>query len=404
MRYDCIEEQHSHAGEGKFILDRCENILPALVSELRGKVTLIYLDPPFGTGDSFTMRVGHGKEAVKIPLYDDKRGPDEYLSWMRTILTACHELLTNDGSLYLHVDYRFSAQLRLLLDELFGASNFMNEIIWAYKSGGRSTRYFPRKHDTILFYRKSRQVYFDIRSVGLPRGPERRNHMKRFIDERGRVAYSIRSGSKTYVYYEDDLVYPSDVWNDIEHLQQKDRERLGYATQKPEALLKRILSASSRPGDLVLDLFSGSGTTAVVAAALGRRFLVTDSCPVAATMLRRRLIEQAAATPTLLNDKKDDGVFSIAYPADPCKAKLKLSYPVKRGQRSVQVDSATLDGKELCIVYAAVGSVVDKVFTPLAVNCSPKAPIKMQLPPTEKAALQLVDAFGRRIYCSLDPS
>src|SRR5690606_30562996 len=107
--------------------------------------------------------------------------------------------------------------------------NFMNEIIWCYKSGGRSTRYYPRKHDTILFYRKSAKVFFDIYAVGRPRGPEKRNHMKRYIDEDGRVCFSIRSAGKVYTYYEDTPVFPSDVWDDIEHLQQKDSERVGYA-------------------------------------------------------------------------------------------------------------------------------------------------------------------------------
>ena len=90
---------------------------------------------------------------------------------MRTVLAACYRMLAPDGSLYLHIDYRMSPYLRLMLDEIFGAANFMNEIIWAYKSGGRSTRHFSRKHDTILFYRKSKSVFFNINAVGVPRGP-----------------------------------------------------------------------------------------------------------------------------------------------------------------------------------------------------------------------------------------
>jgi DNA modification methylase len=130
--------------------------------------------------------------------------------------------------------------------------------------------------------------------------------MKRFIDEDGRIGFSIRSGGKTYTYYEDSLIYPSDVWSDIEHLQQKDRERTGFATQKPEALLRRILSASSEPGDLVLDLFSGSGTTAVTAKKLGRAFVAIeqdrDYCCLALERLHR-----ADADKTIQG--YEDGVF-----------------------------------------------------------------------------------------------
>ena len=216
---------------------------------------------------------------------------------MRAVLTACHRMLAPDGSLYLHIDYRMNPYLRLMLDEIFGQANFMNEIIWAYKSGGRSTRHFSRKHDTILFYRKSKAVYFNIHAVGVPRGPEKRNNMKRSIDELGRVYFSIRSGGKTYTYYEDTPIFPSDVWDDVEHLHQRDPERTGFGTQKPEALLRRILLASSRPGDLVCDLFSGSGTTAAVAAKLGRRFLVADASPVAMQLLRaRQLVNQSEPT------------------------------------------------------------------------------------------------------------
>lgn len=116
---------------------------------------------------------------------------------MRVVLTACHRMLAPDGSLYLHIDYRMSPYLRLMLDEIFGQANFMNEIIWAYKSGGRSTRHFSRKHDTILFYRKSKAVYFNIHAVGVPRGPEKRNNMKRSIDELGRVYFPSAPAVRT---------------------------------------------------------------------------------------------------------------------------------------------------------------------------------------------------------------
>ena len=198
MRVYCTEEIHRSGGNGTFLLAKAEDALSSLLARYENSVRLIYLDPPFRTGESFKMRIGKGKQAQTVVLYEDKLDEESYLAWLKTILTGCHRLLDPRGSIYLHLDYRMSHKARLLLDEIFGESNFMNEIIWAYRSGGRATRCYPRKHDTILFYRKSRKVLFNIAAVGTPRGPERRNHMKRFIDEDGRIGFSIRSNGKTY--------------------------------------------------------------------------------------------------------------------------------------------------------------------------------------------------------------
>ena len=154
---------------------------------------------------------------------------------------------------------------------------------------GKGKKHFSRKHDTILFYRKSRDHYFNLEAVGVPRGRTRRNHMKQGIDEEGRVFWSIKSGEKEYRYYEDDKVYPSDVWDDISHLHQRDPERNGYDTQKPEALLERIILSSSRPGDIVADFFAGSGTTLVVAQRLGRNWIGADNGVFSLHTCRKRL-------------------------------------------------------------------------------------------------------------------
>ena len=139
------------------------------------------------------------------------------------------------------------------IDKIFGEKNFLNEIIWHYQSGGRAKRHFSRKHDNILFYRKSPKHYFNIEAVGKERGTKKRNHMKMQVDNNGKVSWTIKSGGRVYRYYQDSKIYPSDVWTDISHLHQRDPERLGYDTQKPEALLERIILSSSRPGDLVAD-------------------------------------------------------------------------------------------------------------------------------------------------------
>jgi site-specific DNA-methyltransferase (adenine-specific)/adenine-specific DNA-methyltransferase len=287
----CRGEIFPVGGPGRFILGRAEEKTDTLLGEYADKVKLICIDPPFGTGETFTTKPVGARQKLVIPVYSDNLCIDDYMTMMRQVLTACHSLLAPDGSIYLHIDYRMSAKLRLLMDDIFGEANFVNEIIWTYKSGGRSLKHYSHKHDTILFYRKSPAVYFDIKAVGAPRGPQKRNNMKRMVDEDGRVCFSIRSGGKTYMYYEDSPIYPSDVWDDIEHMHQRDPERTGFATQKPLALLRRMILASSREGDLVADFFSGSGTTAAAASALGRRYLAVDSSPAAMGMLRRRMLE-----------------------------------------------------------------------------------------------------------------
>lgn len=397
MRIYCKAEHHDIGGCGSFYLARSEKQLPSLIKAYKGQVQLIYLDPPFGTGDAFQNK--GGKDETKVPLFRDDMPEAEYLKWMRTILTGCHALLSPTGSLYLHIDWRMSAKLRLMLDDIFGQDNFMDEIIWSYKSGGRATRFYPRKHDTILFYRKSRRVYFNIAAVGTPRGPEPRNHMKQFVDQDGRVGFSIRSRGKLYTYYEDDLIYPTDVWTDIEHLQQKDRERLGYATQKPEALLQRIMLASSREGDLVCDLFSGSGTTAAVAVKNGRRFLAVDNSPHALIALRKRLLS-IASSPSLLDELETaHAPMDLFFPASRCKSDVSLDPDGK----NVVLTEATLNRRPAPIAYAAIGHVQDQVFYPARTVTKPKLPLKLPLPEGEtRAVVQLVNAFGDQVFLTVD--
>ena len=265
-----------------------------------GKIKSVYMDPPFMTGGTyrFTQRVGEagwqGKNRYQVShtTYHDqwKGGIEEYLAFLRPIVERAKALLTDTGCLAVHVDWRTSAHIRLLLDEVFGRDHFVNEVIWAYQSGGRSDRHFARKHDSIFLYKKGSDMAFFPEAVGQPRGRARRNHLKKNVDEDGRVYFSIRVSGKEYRYYEDDLIFPSDVWTDISPLQQKDPERTGYETQKPMALLERLIRALTLPGDVVCDPFSGSGTTAETAAALGRRALMIDREPFALQLFRRRML------------------------------------------------------------------------------------------------------------------
>ncbi|NLI52744.1 MAG: site-specific DNA-methyltransferase [Clostridiales bacterium] len=397
MRIYCTSERHANGGPGEFILARTEDALSSLTTAYRGRVQVIYLDPPFGTGDTFHIKIGSGKKQLRLPAYADDMEEGAYLTWMRGVLSGARDLLCESGSLYLHIDYRMSAKLRLLLDELFGPENFMNEIVWCYKSGGRSTRYYPRKHDTILFYRKSARVFFDIYAVGRPRGPEKRNHMKRYIDEEGRVCFSIRSAGKLYTYYEDTPVFPSDVWDDIEHLQQKDNERVGYATQKPEALLNRVILASSRPGDLVCDLFSGSGTTAAAASKLGRRFLVADASPFSLYTLRARQLKAMSAHSFLEGDHE----LVLRYPADETPAAFSAKQVTARGKRMLSIEEAGFT-PAYPLVYAAVGTVSGEQFSPSAVDCRPKLPLQLPVDGLDRPVAQIVDAMGRTAFFTID--
>ena len=190
---------------------------------------------------------------------------------------------------YLHLDWRMAAPARVMCDKVFGKTRFLNEIIWSYESGGRAKRYFSRKHDVILLYAKSNKYFFDLTRVPLPRGGERRNHMARGRDEQGRMFSRITSNGKEYRYYDDEPVYPGDVWTDISHLQQRDPERTGYATQKPLKLLERLLLPVTNPGDLVADLCCGSGTALEAARQLDCRFAGLDLNPEAIAVCQNRL-------------------------------------------------------------------------------------------------------------------
>ena len=288
-RVDVWQEVQSGAdGPSEMRIGDVRELLPGLLEAYAGQAQVIYMDPPFGTGQVFSMRVRVGEKEWKSGVgslerqaYDDQMELEDYLSLIRDALIGARDLLSDTGVIFLHVDFRMHARLRLIMDEVFGEANFLNEIIWSYQSGGRARRFFSRKHDVILFYRKTKKYYFNLEAVPISRTDTRHNHMKRHVDADGRVYRSIRSGGKIYTYYDDEPAYPGDVWDDVSHLQQKDPQRTGYDTQKPVRLLERIIRCSTQEGDLVCDLFAGSGTTAVAAANLNRRFLCVDQSPLA---------------------------------------------------------------------------------------------------------------------------
>lgn len=289
----------------RLILGDKQYVLPALLPEFAEKIDLIYIDPPFMTGRDF-------KSGGQL-AYSDKWGNnlDTYLQWLYETLALLYHLLAPTGSLYLHLDWRVTHYAKVLLDEIFGFSvntegpGFKNEIIWHYRSGGRTSRRYARKHDTILFYTKSARYCFHPERISERRGAGKRNHMRKEVDSNGRVNWSISSHGRIYSYDEDSLMTPSDVWSDISHLHQKDPERRGYATQKPAALVERIILASSEKDDLVLDCFCGSGVTPLMAQQLGRRWIACDSSELAIATTRAQLLSAARSSPFLVQRLAD---------------------------------------------------------------------------------------------------
>ena len=264
-------------------------VLRGMASE---SVDLIYIDPPFFSNRTYTQIWGDDNEIRSFnDIFQD--GMFSYLAWMNARLWEMKRVLKPTGSIYLHCDWHASHYLKCEMDKVFGYDNFVNEIAWCYESGGRAKEFFSRKHDLIYFYKKSNKYTFNYDSIGIERGSEKKNNMKRNIGTDGRTYFSINSNGKEYKYYEDEKVAPADYWTDISHLQQKDPQRLGYPTQKPEALLERIIKASSNTGDVVADFFMGGGTTGAVALKLGRRFVGSDVSRVAVSVTSSRLIEIA---------------------------------------------------------------------------------------------------------------
>ncbi len=264
---------------GKIIFADNLEVLRTLPSD---SVDLIYTDPPFNTGkaqrrtllktvrDEAGDRIGFQGQRYRTVTLSARAYADafeDYLAFLEPRLREAHRVLAPHGSLYFHIDYREVHYCKVLLDSIFRRENFLNEIIWAYDYGGRPRDRWPAKHDNILFYAKEAgRHFFNIEAIeripymapGLV-GPEKA--------ARGKI--------------------PTDTWwHTI--VATNSREKTGYPTQKPLGILRRILQASSKPGDLILDFFAGSGTTGMAALELGRRFILVDNNPQALEVMARR--------------------------------------------------------------------------------------------------------------------
>lgn len=294
--FEAVHSEKQLFGDGSSLLLRGDLTGPVPeVERFAGQVQCVYADPPFNTGKSFARTRPFGQKGwagrqrpLSYPAYSDALSAD-YGAMLERLAVLSHTLLKDTGVFCLHLDWRESAGARLLCDRIFGEANFINEIIWSYESGGRATSHFSRKHDVILLYARSRKYRFNISRVPIPRTEVRKNHMKKCVDSDGRFYSSIVARGKEYRYYDDEPTYPSDVWTDIGHLQQRDPERTGYATQKPLRLLERLLLPVTEPGDLIADPCCGSGTSLEAAQRLGCRFLGMDCSPEAVALSLARL-------------------------------------------------------------------------------------------------------------------
>ena len=245
-------------------------------------VRLVYIDPPFATKQDFSNK--------DSKAYSDKLAGAEFLEWLRKRLILLREVLADDGSIYVHLDWHKAHYIKILMDEILGEGNFKNEIIWHYDIGTAPKKDFKRKHDSILRYTKTNNYIYN--TVTIP--PK---NLKRYdkTDEDGRI-YMVRGDSGKRVYAdegqpEDDVwtFYKSDELRSLNSMS-NERRSIKYPTQKPEKLIERIVKASSNEGDLVLDCFGGSGTTAAVAEKLGRRWITVDAGKLSIYTIQKRII------------------------------------------------------------------------------------------------------------------
>ncbi len=275
-------------------------VMSHLLKDYRGKVNLIYIDPPFDSKADYKKKIElRGKSATtdstsfEEKQYGDIWTNDEYLQFMYERLILCRELLADNGSIYLHCDWHKSHYLRNIMDEVFGYNNFRNEIIWCYSTLGRPDNRFAMKHDAIYAYGKTQNTFFNVEEAKIPYTDEYISSHFRDVDENGKKCRKRFDAGKWRIYYPESGMIPNDYW-DIPYENSMSKERTDYPTQKPEALLERIIKASSDPGDIVFDCFMGSGTTQAVAMKLGRRFLGADINLGAVQTTTKRLLKVAS--------------------------------------------------------------------------------------------------------------
>lgn len=301
--------------ENRVILGENLAVMEALLPVYAGRINLIYADPPFFTNRKFPARIGRGEDSRKPErwrlaegYHDNWEDIDSYLDFLYQRLVVMHRLLSPNGTLYLHLDWHADAYARILLDEIFGVDHLLNEIVWAYHGPSPIRSAFNRKHDTILAFVKGRDYVFNADDV---REPYNQNTVSTFRSSRKAGFGKVPDLERGKV--------PEDWWY-FPVVARLHNERTGYPTQKPEALLERIILASSNPGDIVADFFCGSGSAPYVAAKHGRRFIACDESLRAIHTTRKRLARSDSPF-----SFERDSKFDLPFSAAPKSTKLRVS-------------------------------------------------------------------------------
>jgi len=336
--YEAVPENYPKDWKNLLIWGDNKLVMSSLIKQgWAGKINLIYIDPPFFTGADFTIRTKLGNERIeKEPSIIEERaykdtwsgGIASYLRYMYERLVLMRELLAENASIYVHLDWHVGHYVKVMMDEIFGAENFRNEVIWCYDKWIAPSKDFQKNHDIILRYTKTKNYIFNIireidekRAITLDRGyttnlldnGERQLIVYRGSENKENIKRLIKSDKFIRVLYREPEGNPlKDYWN-INIIHPKAIERLGFDTQKPEALLKRIMLASSNPGDIVADFFCGSGTTLAVAEKLGRRWLGCDLSKFAIQVTRKRLLD-IHNSKDLLDEKGKDKYEKLTRP------------------------------------------------------------------------------------------
>ena len=249
---------------------------PIIKDKIKGKVKLIYIDPPFATDDEF-----RGKDGAKA--YSDKVKGTRFIEFLRRRLIVAKEILDEDGTIYVHLDNKMVHYIKVVMDEIFEKNNFRNEIIWHYFMGGKPNNYFANKHDTLLVYKKGEKNIFNEKIIEriLPYTPSMKS-------KKGLYQIKCKTcGEESGIWKS--VVKQDDVW-DISGVFNLSNEYINYPTQKPEELLKVIIESATNPGDIVMDFFAGSGTTAAVAEKLGRKWIVCDIGKLPYYTIQKRIL------------------------------------------------------------------------------------------------------------------
>lgn len=356
--------------QNRLILGDNLPVMAALIPEYEGKINLIYADPPFFTNRRYSTRIGRGEDSRKPEKWilgegyqDSWVNLDAYLDFLYRRFALMYRLLAPNGTFYLHLDWHANSYARILLDEIFGTDQLLNEIIWTYHGPSPIRRAFNRKHDTILVYVKGSDYTFNADAVREPYNPSTVQTFKA----------SPKAGFGKVPNLERGKV-PEDWWY-FPVVARLHNQRTGYPTQKPEGLLERIILASSHPDDIVADFFCGSGTTPSVAARLGRRFIASDvtfrsihttrlrlsGLPIEAFSLERQeafcfpLVESAKLELNLQpNSIQVNGQLDLDYwEVDPAwdgkifKSAAQAQRPLRKGELPHVINIKT--GRRLCI-------------------------------------------------------